>query len=86
MNVTHEFFPIIGHNLTLFTLDMREETSDRLSADLSSIEELLYAVENKVNESSFELFDGENSGRRTAGNTVGLSAHDRASLYTDMQL
>lgn len=62
LNVTHEFFPIIGHNLTLFTLDMREETSDRLSADLSSIEELLYAVENKVNESSFELFDGENSG------------------------
>lgn len=61
LNVTHEFFPIIGHNLTLFTLDMREETSDRLSADLSSIEDLLYTVENKVNESSFELFDGENS-------------------------
>lgn len=61
LNVTHEFFPIIGNNLTLFTLDMREETSERLSDDLSSIEELLYTVENKVNESSFELFDHENS-------------------------
>lgn len=49
LNVTHEFFPVIENNLTLFTLDMRKETPDSLTADLGSIEKLLHSIEDRVN-------------------------------------
>ena len=64
LNVTHEFFPVMEKNLTLFNLNMKAETQEQLSDDLTDIERLLGKIESKVNSySEAFLFDksGENS-------------------------
>lgn len=52
LNVTHEFFPVIENNLTLFNLEMQAETKDSLSYDLNAIEKLLSSVEQHLSLSS----------------------------------
>lgn len=65
LNVTHEFFPVIDQNLTLFNLDMHKETKDLLSHDLTAIEKLLSSIENTVAASSGDFFAQQISEQET---------------------
>lgn len=60
LNVTHEFFPVIENNITLFSLDMRIETRERLPEDLSAMEKLLFTVEAKLKDLSWDFSSSKN--------------------------
>lgn len=59
LNVTHEFFPVMERNLTLFNLEMHRETRENLPEDLNAIELLLRSIENDLTAHSDGLYRQE---------------------------
>lgn len=80
LNVTHEFFPVIENNMTLFTLDMQVETRERLTDDLGSIENLLSSIENCINDNQ-EDFPREEAVRREHLETLSDYLHMTGRHY-----
>lgn len=48
LNVTHEFFPVMEKNLTLFNLNMKAETMEKLPHDVTDMERLLSKLESTI--------------------------------------